>query len=266
MPFDKLIAEVRFTFASFAVFRLFLRLSLVFLVAYLVFAAIGIPWPLTIIPIIAYGVWMRRKLNKTDPFVEIEQKYPLLSEKLRAARDNTDEGNVFIFDLHKDVVRDIQKVRASSFFNTKKTRDDIIMIGFFAFMIIFLAPFHVQLFDFNVDIVNLDFDARFDIFGEGSGGNGGDSGFDPSEGGGAAFRDIYGESSIAVLGDEKVDVQLQLADAELDFTNIRAPEEREFQTVYPDDIEAVASSSFNEEIPQEQQEIVKNYYQFIAEG
>ncbi len=239
-----------------------IRTIILFLIIFLLFTAFGIPWYLTFIPGIYYFFRQMKKRSKTNPYKEIEKKYTVLKEKLRAAKDNIDEGNVFVFDLHKEVVAAVRKINVSSFFNTRRALNDILMMAFLAIVIIVFAPFHVQILDLQaMTDLSLDLGGLVDNIGQ----FGKDKleGED-DEGGLAEYNDIFGEKSVALLGDEDMEVTLEAANVEIDVNDIREVEERTFTTTYPEEIGAMAASAFEEQIPKDQQEIVKNYYKKIA--
>ena len=78
------------------------------------------------------------------------------------------------------------------------------------------------------------------------------------------FDDIFGEKSVAILGDENLEIEIAAGNTEIDISEIKEAEEIEFQTLYPEEIGATAAGVAEENIPAHQQEIVKNYYQKIA--
>ncbi|MBW3011063.1 hypothetical protein KY326_02500 [Candidatus Woesearchaeota archaeon] len=264
MPFRRIIREIRFTFNMINLFYSTIRTVILFLVIFLVFTAFNIPWYLTFIPGIYYFFRQMRKRSKVNPYKEIEGKYTTLKEKLRAARDNLDEGNVFVFDLHKEVANVIRKVNVSSFFNTRRALNDLLMMAFLSLVIIILAPFHVQILDLQA-MTDLSLDLGDLVDNIGSIGTKGDKleGED-DDGGLAEYDDIFGKKSVALLGDESMEVTFESANVEIDVNDIREVEERMFTTTYPEEIGAMAASAFEEQIPKDQQEIVKNYYKKIA--
>jgi len=263
MPFDRLLREINVTFHMLFTFEVALRIAIVLLLSILIVQAIGIPWWISLVPAFFYGSVQYVKKRKKDPYINIERKYPTLQEKLRSARDNTDEGNLFVFGLHKDVVGEISKVRVSSFFNLNKARKDIFMIIFLSFVVIALSQYNYKLTNFSIEIGDVTFDIK-NLLNIARAGVGGD---DISDGAGLAeFTDIFGEKSVAIIGDEKLEIELKSGKTEIDVTDIRPPEPQEFTSVYPEEIKAVAASSFEEQIPKEQQEIVKSYFSKIAEG
>ena len=75
--------------------------------------------------------------------------------------------------------------------------------------------------------------------------------------------DIYGEASLADLGDDAVDLSLLSNNMEFDSTNIYDIQERQFKDVmlFPSDIQTVESDvSTQGEVSKEHAELVKNYF------
>lgn len=264
MPFRKIIREIRFTFNMINLFYSTIRSVIFFLVIFLLFTAFNIPWYLTFVPAGYYFFRQMRKRSRLNPYKEIENRYTTLKEKLRAAKDNLDEGNVFVFNLHKEVVNMIRRVNVSSFFNTRRALNDILMMSFLAIVIIILAPFHVQILDVQaMTDMSLELDDLIENIGSIGSGDEKYEGED-DEGGLAEYEDIFGKKSVALLGDEDLEITLESANVEIDVNDVRDVEERTFTTTYPEEIGAMAASAFEEQIPKDQQEIVKNYYKKIA--
>ena len=137
------------------------------------------------------------------------------------------------------------------------------MMAFLAIVIIKLAPFHVQILDLQA-MTDLSLDLGDLAENIGRIGKGEKYEGEDDDGGLAEHTDIFGEKSVALLGDEDVEITLESANVEIDINDIREVEERTFTTTYPEEIGAMAASAFEEQIPKDQQEIVKNYYKKIA--
>jgi len=263
MSFRRVVKEIKFTFGTIYFFFTLLRTIIILLICFLIITPFNLPWYLALIPAAVYFVRRTRKDRKRSPFSEIEKKYPGLKEKLRAAKDNYDEGNVFVFDLHKEVLAEVKRVAVSNFFDTKKARNDLLVVCILCLVVVIMAPFNVQIFDFNFTLDDLS--NKIQDFASGMGNKGGSEILgEDDEGGLGEFDDIFGEKSIAVLGDENLEIEIATDNAELDISDVNEAEEIEFETLYPDEIGATASGVAEEYIPTHQQEIVKNYYKKIA--
>ena len=75
---------------------------------------------LIIIPIFLNIIISLRKKSGKNTIMLIEEKYPQLNERLRTIYDNKDNKNVVLENLAESVLTDIEKIKYSSFFETKK--------------------------------------------------------------------------------------------------------------------------------------------------
>ncbi|MEK6854094.1 MAG: hypothetical protein AABX60_02050, partial [Nanoarchaeota archaeon] len=79
-------------------------------------------------------------------------------------------------------------------------------------------------------------------------------------------KDIYGQPSVAKLGSEELRVILKPAGTELSTSNVKPPEELQFNEQYPEEIVSVAAESMEERIPKEQQELVRRYFRNVVQA
>ena len=243
------------------------RSLIVFLVSLLVVATIGLAWWFAVFPAVLCFIILHHFDSGKNPYKMIEAKYSELADKLSAGKDTLDEEhNVFAADLHQELKQDLRNVTITSFIDAERLRKDFLFLGLLALVIVIIAPFNPALFSASLspaDLVSLITDSE--IFGSGNGVSREGDGAEGSGAGGAVNEDIFGDKKIAILGDEDLNVRLALGEDSFDFSSIKKVQKFEFKAVYPDEIGATGSSSFEENIPKEQQEIVKNYYKKLAE-
>ncbi len=260
MSFPKLIKEIDFTFNLIIFFFVLIRTCIVFIISFLVITVFIPQWWLAFIPAIIYFAREKKSKGKINKLREIEKKYPALQDRLRTAKDNPDEGNVFIFDLHKEVLEKIREVNSSTFFNKKRAKNDIILLCTIALITILIAPWNIHLFDFSLDPSDLsNFNLR-DLFDR----NRKNNGLAEEEGGLGVNEDIFGDKSVANLGNKELELTISAGSSDIDIREVRETEDLGFEALYPEDLGATASASFEEQIKKEDQEIVKNYYKNIA--
>ena len=72
------------------------------------------------IPIILKLIVSLRNKSGENTVTLIEEKYPQLNERLRTIYDNKENRNVVLEDLAESVLTDIEKIKYSSFFETKR--------------------------------------------------------------------------------------------------------------------------------------------------
>ena len=68
------------------------------------------------------------------------------------------------------------------------------------------------------------------------------------------------------LGDDEIKVRINPAGTELNIREIQESDLPDFSESYPSDVQAVAAESYAEDIPVEELELVKNYFNGLAEG
>jgi hypothetical protein len=83
--------------------------------------------------------------------------------------------------------------------------------------------------------------------------------------GGIASEDIYGEQVVAQLGRDKLDLVIKPSSYEVNLRDIGDPERMDFPDVFPNEIFSSSSESYDENIPKEQQELVRNYFEKITQ-
>ena len=220
----------------------FLNSAIVFLVFYIILTLISIKGLYAFIPfIIAFIFFYKDKLKKTS-LAEVEKRNPNVAEMLRTAADNVKVENVVTKQLNEDVLREMKKVATSSFFTPKILTSKIISVSALSLIILFILSSNLHIVDVNNLIKGLGYMPE-KVFGSDEG--------------------LYGDESAAQLGKEKVTFELNPMSYELNLDQIRPPEKKEFESKYAEDVTATPEKSFEENIPKEQQELVKRYFERI---
>ena len=76
--------------------------------------------------------------------------------------------------------------------------------------------------------------------------------------------DIYGDKSIAELGNEQLQLELNPVKSDADISKTQEPEHRKFRSTIPTEIAASTDASYEESIPKGYQKIVKSYFREIT--
>jgi hypothetical protein len=270
--FNKVLKSVYKILNRLFLFRNILSVIILFLSCYLAFMVIDLFIPLSplwaILPAAVYFFYttstdLSAKVNNKK-LVLIEKAYPDLDEKLRTAADNIFMENPVVEELQEEVFSDLKKVRASSFFDLKNTNKKLFIIAVICLLIVSLAAFNFKLMDWGIITPR---DPRILI---------GSASDQPSEtddlsASDAENPDLFGEDSIGELGDE--DIFLSINSLSFELTNVRSEEElpqNEFQEKFPDAVDLLqdcdADCVHQNNIPIEQQELVKNYFINLAES
>ena len=120
-----------------------------------------------------------------------------------------------------------------------EAKNDILVIALLTIMIILIAPLNIHLFDIDLDGANDFYDLPSimdkvfkDVvgYGEGSGGIG-------------VNDDIFGKKSVAILGNQEIDVQLSSSNSEIDIRDIKDAQPATFEAPYPQAVTAVGAQS-----------------------
>jgi hypothetical protein len=215
-------------------------------------------WFALILPAAYLAAYFFKRI-KYNRYIQVEQKFPILNEKLRTAVDNAYVENEIVNNLRNEVYRDIKQVDYASFFKEKRTSYKVMCVILLCFTIMFVAQHN---FEFNLDFL------KDRILGFVDGGNGnttniiGDIISATTKG---PDEDIYGEEELAELGNQKVTIQINKVGYELNVNDIKDPSETEFEeSLFPDDLGMAKAEIYNKNILKENQEIVKNYFKNMA--
>lgn len=235
-----------------------------FLVIYLILMFTNLPWWVALIPTAVYCYFHASKNLRIRNLEYVEKRVPSLAEKLRTVRDNLSSQSIMVEKLSIDVLRRFKLVKTSYFIDVEKLAKDILIITALALIIIMISSLNTVFLDFSGVIGQFKENKlvksttgtiqKYGGFGAGSG-----------EGaGGGETEDIYGDESIALLGTEELELELAQSPTEININDVKDARSREFETRQASEIGAAADASFNEDIPKENQEIVRNYFNKIT--
>ena len=249
------LKELKDVLTAVTVFDVLFNTIVIFLFFYLALMLMTINPFYSLIPTIAYfAYFFPRSYKKKVRYQEVEEKVPVLNEQLRTAADNTDKEYEIVKELNKDVMRKMKHVHTSHFINFNKAGYRLLFVAILSFGIIALAAADVRFLDFNevVSDVKRAMEPKSNIL----------SDIDPGTG---EETDIFGEESIAQLGTNELNLQINPVASEIDINDIKDVEKKEFSSTFPDEISARSDSSYDDKIPKEHKEIVKRYFRGITE-
>jgi hypothetical protein len=264
--FVKALTEINLTLSYLMLFEVFLNSIVVFLISYLILLLLGIkPLHAFEVMIFYFGVNLYLKLRKRK-ILEIERKYSLLNEKLRTAEDNIYFQSPVVDDLQKEVIQDLRVVESSAFFNQKNLLIKLAVIVVLCFLVLNVKPIPFDSIKITLPeikpAVSFDFTGTTRFVG---------TRFVTSKKGQQTTvqlvelsDNIYGDATVAILGGEELIIQLRGIQEEL---TVRDQEdlEEEQEELFPE-IGTRSAEAFKENIPKEQQELVKNYFKSVVEG
>lgn len=79
-------------------------------------------------------------------------------------------------------------------------------------------------------------------------------------------EDIYGKEDVAKLGDKELNIRIKPVDFKVNVKEEGDTQRQNFETTFPQELIVKETVAYEENIPQEQQELVKNYFKKLAEG
>lgn len=252
--FIKAVREINRTLNFLTVFDGILNATIFFLVVYFLLSLVNL-FPISaIVPAVVYFILRLGVKSRRDKRKVVESKYEPLKEKLRTAADNVREENPVVNELEEEVIHDLRHVGLSSFIQTKEVMYKIFSVIFLSFAIVFATEMGFYIVDLNEFLSDVpDFlegipkKADNAMLGE----------INESQG-------IYGKSKLAVLGNEEIDIRIKPANYEVNVRGGGDVEQKQFDEIFPREVAVEQASAFEEKIPEEQQELVKSYFDKLA--
>ena len=252
--FADVVKEINRTLNQMIFFENVVNTTIVFLISYLVLSIIDFQPLYGLVPALLYlGFYSYMSLKTSKPMM-VESKYAPLREKLRTAADNLNMSNPIVEELEYEVTSEMKNVGLSMFINPRILSYKILAVMVLSFMIIFATTLNLKLLEFAKYKVP-------DIFERGPKGVGNFVATKLNTSG-----DIYGKDDVANLGDKELNIRLKPVDFKINVKEEGEFKQQKFETVFPKDLAVKETTAYEENIPQEQQELVKNYFKKLAEG
>ncbi|AKB39912.1 DUF7502 family protein [Methanosarcina mazei] len=203
------------------------------------------------------------RAEKKDAISFIEEKYPVLKERMRTAYDNRNTDNIIVRDLIGGVIIDSRPVNSSVFLNRKKLAKDVLVTVFAVVVLAYVAQTGYQTTfsptDFSEVIENLPFaGSNSDLVSVEE--NGGTSS-DPQDN-----SELFGEPAVIVVEGKDVDLKIPPG-AGQGFTSQEEGEQNNESFIQSDiyNPEAIASQSYYENLPEGYRSVIQSYFEQLAE-
>lgn len=202
------------------------------------------------------GATMLRRRSRSDLFGLLG---PKLSEMARTACDNRDVKSLPMQRLAEELTPPLSKIKPSQVLNQKQINIRAALAAILAVATIFLAQSQI-----SADITPSDFQSLSDL---------GDRAMNlfqnktPSQPAQVNLSgNIYGKPSLAVLNEEKLNLMLYPGIGAGSRSRPSPPEERIFQQSQAEEVTAVPSQLYIESLPPQNREIIKKYFETLAES
>lgn len=251
------LRELKQVLAQVAFSQAVLEGLIILLSSFIICVLINLPIYFGFIPGSLYFVHLANKKFKGIKLSKVEEEFPDLKEQLTTAADNLYRKNDIVAGLHEDVLRLMKSIKTSHFIKFKTMWRQLVAIAALCFALILFTSLNMQFVDYKEiakEIQEFGQDrARPDIFEFQQAGVGNES-------------DIFGNESLAELGLEELQVQINPIFSEINLQDIKEAKEQEFEEgAFPADIEAkITAQEGGENIPKEHKEIVKKYFSGLA--
>jgi len=258
------VSEINNTLNSIILFDVFLSTVILFLIIYLVLLVIGYSGLYSIIPSLIYLAVMMAIKSRENKVRTVEKKYPMLDERLRTAADNVHLENEVIDELDRELIGEIKDVETSSFLDTRKSSMKIITSITLCFIILLLASFEIQPIKFDPVVHRII--RGLDISGKSNESSNLAMGGPVGAGDVSLEGEIFGQSAPVKFSRREEKIQIGTTGYEVNVRNIRDARPQEFQEQFPEEIFVESAAAYEENIPKEQQELVRNYFKKLAEA
>jgi hypothetical protein len=238
----RLLSEIRTEVFKAVVLETFLDSCFIFLLSFLILSIINFHPLLATIMFVASFAYLAITRMKGFRLRSVEDRNPVIREMLRTAADNVNSDNFVIRALNSELITRMRHVATSSLMKLNRIVYKLIGIAVLAMLIIYVSATQFMLFDLNKLI---------------------STGFSPvvKEG---SVEDIYGQKTdVPALGSNPVDIKLNPLSYEINIDKINEAQPKEFKSDFPMEVYASQENSYEENIPKEQQVIVKNYFASI---
>ncbi len=255
--FPKLIEEIDSTLTEIIIFESLIHTILIFLIIYLFLSLVNLFPILAAIPAVVYffaSTYVKMGRNKMRA---VENKYKPLREKLRTAADNIKMENPVVDELQNEVMREMKNVSISQFLKTKNISYKVLASILLSFIIVYISTFNVQVLDIN----NI-FNTFPELFENIQGRKSENEVVEVN-----TTDNIYGESSLAVLGNKEINIKIQPVNFEVSIREEGEIQQKKFSEIFPSEVELESATALEEmEKTLEEQEIIKSYFRGLATG
>ncbi len=254
---ERLFREVNVEILKVAFLNSFLNTCLVFFASYLVVILIDQTWVWALGTALAFFIvnfimW-KRKLD----LKAVEDANPAVKEMLRTANDYKDEKNVLVLGLFYDVVKSMKKVSAGNLLDSSILFKKVLGITILTFAVVFVSSLEIYLGNIALPVGS--FGGGFgSVFG-GNNTDAGDAKNTSLEKIGFNQSNIYGDESLAKLGKEELDLNINPSMGQVDFNKEKSLEEKSFEEGnYPGEVSAQSGDFGDNNVPDEA-ELAKAY-------
>jgi membrane protein implicated in regulation of membrane protease activity len=191
-----------------------------------------------------------RKIRQ-NKILLLENQYPNLKERLRTSYDNQDSSGTVVNSLHSDIHAQIEKVDVNAYLNPKRLSIKVAAICILMFLTLYFSSVGFDILDLKTRVMHSAIyqkinSAAKDLFDK------------PGELEGA--RPKLSEPRLLDTGNKDMNVTIDTYNTKLDITEIEQGEKNDFGGHYPDEVKGASQETYEEDIPEEHKETIKDYF------
>ncbi len=256
MNVKKMYNELIFTSLLLNLFDALLSAGAIFSIGYFLVYFYRIP---VIIALIASIIFFFRSIIlkvRQNKILLLEKKYPNLKERLRTSFEFQEHSNTVINDLHTDILGLMKKVDINAFFSSKRVVMKSAIICGMLLTTLYLSSIGFDSLDIKNAIIKSDVYRRgTDYF----------SGIFDETREETKNRSLLDKPNLIDSGNKELNISIDTYNTELDIKDISDPKKNDFGGNYPKEIAGTAEEVYEEEIPEEYKDAVKEYFKKINE-
>ncbi len=235
----KILREIRLEMFKVVILESFLDATLLFMGTFLIFSLFNFYPSLAIIPAVIFLGYLIFTRMRKFRLKNVEDRNPIIREMLRTAADNANQDNFVIRALNTELIKKMRSVTSASFMKLNRVIFKIGGIAILSVLIIYISTMQIRLLDMD-KILHPNFNPNAK---EGS------------------LQDLFGDKEVLPqLGNKAVSIKLNPLSYEVNIDKISDAKPKEFRNDFPQEIVAVQEKSYDENIPRQQQIIIKNYF------
>jgi len=238
-PIHGLFHEIRFEILKVVILNAFLDATILFLALLLILSifSMSLIWPLLVaLLFFSFSIW---RYGRRLSLAYIEERNPTVREMLRTAADNKGEDTLMAHALFAELIEKIRTISSGTFLDFRRLFLKIGAVFVLSIILVSLAFFNINIQKFQNPLASIE-----DTIGGYWGnllGNANMTRPNVTEGG-----DIYGEPSLAKLGNTALGITLQQNLNQIDFNKVsQADQAGAAPDAYPaDNASATASQAY----------------------
>ncbi|MBI4149087.1 hypothetical protein HY491_01440 [Candidatus Woesearchaeota archaeon] len=241
-PLIAMLRELRGEIRKIIVLDSLIDAVILFLACYIILVLLHIYPLLAIIPGGAAYYFIYQRKRTLASLTDVERRNPQLQEMLRTAADNLNEDNTMVNALGQEVMERMRRVASSSFMDIRQLFIKLAAISALFIVAIYFVSANIQVLSYDNLIKGINYLPK-KMLGDKEG--------------------LFGDESLATLSQEKVTIELDPLSYEINLDKVQPAPEKAFREQFPSEVVARGARAFEENIPKDQQEIVKNYFEQI---